>query len=153
MAKRKMRENQKPKNSRKTIRRLLSYVKKYWALLLVTLLCVLFSTASMIVGISLLEPVLDTFIIPFIGQQNPNLSKFIQVLVTMIVVYLIGAATSWLNNRIMLKISTSVLFKIRSELFEKLEKLPISFFDKYTHGELMSRFTNDTDASDLLYAK
>ena len=145
MPPRKMKSGQKPKNIGKTILRLLKYIAQYKYLLILSLFCVLFSTAAMVAGISLLQPVLDKFITPFIGQKNPDLSRFIYLIILMIGVYIVGALASWLNNRIMLHISTKTLYKIRVDLFEKLEKLPIKFFDSKTHGELMSRFTNDTD--------
>ncbi|MCR5698854.1 MAG: ABC transporter ATP-binding protein/permease [Treponemataceae bacterium] len=145
MPPRKMKPGQKPKNLGKTIVRLMKYIAQYKYLLILSLFCVLFSSAAMVAGISLLQPVLDNFITPYIGQKNPDLSKFIQLIILMIGVYIIGALASWLNNRIMLHISTKTLYKIRVDLFEKLEKLPIKFFDSKTHGELMSRFTNDTD--------
>ena len=136
---------QKPQNVGKTIKRIVKYLTEYKALLVAVIFCILFSSAAMIVGTGLLRPILNDYIVPFIGQQNPNLSKFVSILCTMIVVYIIGAVASYANNRIMVHISTKTLYKIRTELFSHLEKLPLRYFDTHTHGELMSRFTNDTD--------
>ena len=136
---------QKPQNVGKTIKRIVKYLTEYKALLAAVIFCILFSSAAMIVGTGLLRPILNDYIVPFIGQQNPDLSKFVSILCTMIVVYIIGAVASYVNNRIMVHISTKTLFKIRTELFSHLEKLPLRYFDTRTHGELMSRFTNDTD--------
>ena len=136
---------QKPKNVGKTIKRIINYLTEYKGLLALVVFCILFSSAAMIVGTGLLRPVLNNYIVPFIGQQHPNLTKFISLLCVMIVVYVIGALASYANSRIMLHISTKTLFKIRTELFSHLEKLPLKYFDTHTHGELMSRFTNDTD--------
>ena len=136
---------QKPQNVGKTIKRIVKYLSEYKGLLVAVVFCILFSSAAMIVGTGLLRPVLNDYIVPFIGHENPNLSKFISLLCVMIVVYVIGAIASYANNRIMLHISTKTLFKIRTELFSHLEKLPLRYFDTHTHGELMSRFTNDTD--------
>ena len=136
---------QKPQNVGKTIKRIVKYLTEYKALLVAVIFCILFSSAAMIVGTGLLRPILNDYIVPFIGQQNPDLSKFVSILCTMIVVYIIGAVASYANNRIMVHISTKTLYKIRTELFSHLEKLPLRYFDTHTHGELMSRFTNDTD--------
>ena len=136
---------QKPQNVGKTIKRIVKYLSEYKGLLVAVVFCILFSSAAMIVGTGLLRPVLNDYIVPFIGHENPNLTKFISLLCVMIVVYVIGAIASYANNRIMLHISTKTLFKIRTELFSHLEKLPLRYFDTHTHGELMSRFTNDTD--------
>ena len=136
---------QKPQNVGKTIKRIINYLTEYKGLLVAVVFCILFSSAAMIVGTGLLRPVLNDYIVPFIGQENPNLTKFITLLCVMIVVYVVGAVASYANSRIMLHISTKTLFKIRTELFSHLEKLPLKYFDTHTHGELMSRFTNDTD--------
>ncbi|MBQ4555633.1 MAG: ABC transporter ATP-binding protein [Spirochaetaceae bacterium] len=136
---------QKPQNVGKTIKRIINYLTEYKGLLVAVVFCILFSSAAMIVGTGLLRPILNDYIVPFIGQENPNLTKFITLLCVMIVVYVVGAVASYANSRIMLHISTKTLFKIRTELFSHLEKLPLKYFDTHTHGELMSRFTNDTD--------
>lgn len=136
---------QKPQNVGKTIKRIVKYLTEYKALLVAVIFCILFSSAAMIVGTGLLRPLLNDYIVPFIGQENPNLTKFATILCVMIVVYIVGALASYANSRIMLHISTRTLYKIRTELFSHLEKLPLRYFDTHTHGELMSRFTNDTD--------
>lgn len=136
---------QKPQNVGKTIKRIVKYLTEYKALLVAVIFCILFSSGAMIVGTGLLRPLLNDYIVPFIGQENPNLTKFATILCVMIVVYIVGALASYANSRIMLHISTRTLYKIRTELFSHLEKLPLRYFDTHTHGELMSRFTNDTD--------
>lgn len=136
---------QKPQNVGKTIKRIVKYLTEYKALLVAVIFCILFSSGAMIVGTGLLRPILNDYIVPFIGQENPNLTKFATILCVMIVVYIVGALASYANSRIMLHISTRTLYKIRTELFSHLEKLPLRYFDTHTHGELMSRFTNDTD--------
>ena len=136
---------QKPKNTKQVIKRIISYMGEYKKFFALVMLCIIISSGAMIVGTYLLRPVLNDYIIPFIGKENPDLSGFISILVIMAVVYIAGAFAGWVNNRIMMHISTRTLYRVRTDLFERLEKLPISYFDKNTHGELMSRFTNDTD--------
>ncbi len=141
----------KPKNVKQTVLRILSYIKGYRLLMLFAILCIIFSSAASIAGTYFLKPLINNFILPFIGQENPDLSEFITALSVMGLIYLLGAAASYISSRIMLTISTGALFKIRTELFNKMQSLPIGFFDSHTHGELMSRFTSDTDTlRDLL---
>ena len=135
----------KPKNTAKTIGRLLKYIGQNKALLIIVFICILISSASTVAGTYLLKPIINNYILPLVGSQNPDLSKFLSLLGIMGIIYLLGALATYVNNRIMLQISTKTLFKIRTELFEHMEKLPISYFDKKTHGELMSLYTNDTD--------
>ena len=141
----------KPKNIKQTVLRILSYIKGYRLLMLFAVVCIIFSAAASIAGTYFLKPLINNYILPFIGQQNPDLSEFITALSVMGLIYLLGAAASYTSSRIMLVISTGALFKIRTELFNKMQALPIGFFDTHTHGELMSRFTSDTDTlRDLL---
>ncbi|MCR4789841.1 MAG: ABC transporter ATP-binding protein/permease [Treponemataceae bacterium] len=137
---------QKPKNAGKTLRRIFSYMGKYKFLLLLSLFCIIISSGAMVLGTYLLKPVLNEYIIPFIGQKNPDLTSFVRLVFIMIAVFLFASFASWANNRIMVHVCNNTLFKIRYDLFSHLEKLPLKYFDAHTHGELMSRFTNDTDA-------
>ncbi len=139
------RPTQKPKNVKKTIKRLLSYMGEYKGLLVLVFFCIIFSSGAMIVGTTLLKPVLNDYIIPLIGQEHPDLSRFVVLLIVMACVYIFGSLVSYANNRIMLHISSRTLYRVRVELFNHMETLPLKYFDTHTHGELMSRFTNDTD--------
>lgn len=136
---------QKPKNAGKTIRRLLGYLAQYKILLAFVCFCIILSSGASIASSYFLQPILNNYIIPFIGQENPDLSGFISMLITMLCIFAVGAIANWAFIRIMLHISSKTLYRIRTDLFNHLEKLPLRYFDTHTHGELMSRFTNDTD--------
>ncbi|MCQ2583524.1 MAG: ABC transporter ATP-binding protein/permease [Treponema sp.] len=136
----------KPKDAKKTISRILKYMGTYKILWIFVFLCVVVSSGVNVVASYLIKPALNDFIIPLIGQKNPDFSGFIKLLIAVLSLFILGVFTNWANSRIMIKISTNLLFNIRTELFKRLEKLPIRYYDAHTHGELMSRFTNDTDA-------
>ena len=135
----------KPKNAKKTISRLMQYMGSYKYSWILVFICVLLSSGASVLGSYMIKPALNDYIIPLIGKQNPDFSGFLKLLVGVLCLFLVGVLASWINNRLMLHISTNLLFKVRVDLFSKLEKLPIKFYDSHTHGELMSRFTNDTD--------
>ena len=135
----------KPKNAKKTISRLMQYMGSYKYSWILVFICVLLSSGASVLGSYMIKPALNDYIIPLIGKQNPDFSGFFKLLVGVFCLFLVGVLASWINNRLMLHISTNLLFKVRIDLFSKLEKLPIKFYDSHTHGELMSRFTNDTD--------
>jgi len=135
----------KPKNAKGTIKRILGYMGRFKSLWILVLLCVLISSGTGVVGGYLIKPALNNYIIPMIGQANPDFAGFARLLLAVLAMFLFGTLASYCNSRLMLYISTNLLFTIRCELFSKLEKLPIKFYDAHTHGELMSRFTNDTD--------
>ncbi len=135
----------KPKNAKKTISRLISYMGKFKALWILVLLCVLISSGAGVIGSYLIKPALNKYIIPFIGQTSHDFTGFAHLLLGVMGMFLVGVIASWCNQRLMMYISTHLLYNVRCDLFNKLEKLPIRFYDAHTHGELMSRFTNDTD--------
>jgi len=136
----------KPKNAKKTIGRILQYMGKFKALWLVVFLCVIVSSGASVIGTYLIKPALNNYIIPLIGQQHPDFSGFAKLLIGVLCLFGVGVFASWCNSRLMIYISTNLLYNVRCDLFTRLEKLPIKYYDAHTHGELMSRFTNDTDA-------
>ncbi|AEE17212.1 ABC transporter ATP-binding protein [Treponema brennaborense] len=135
----------KPQHIGKTVGRLFSYMGKYKLLLIPVVICVLLNSGAMIAGTYLLRPALNDYIIPLIGQQHPDLSEFIGLLSVMALIFAAGAVAGYVNNRIMLTVATGTLFRIRTEMFEHMETLPLKYFDTRTHGEIMSLYTNDTD--------
>ena len=135
----------KPKHVRTTLKRLASYMGRYKALWIAVFILIAVNAGSSVVSSYAIKPALNDYIIPLIGKQNPDLIKFIKMLALVFAIFAAGSFASWGSSRIMLHISSDVLFRIRSDLFEKLETLPIKYYDTRTHGEIMSRFTNDID--------
>ncbi len=135
----------KPKNTGKTIGRILSYMGKFKSLWILVFLCVICSSLAGVFGNYMIRPAINDYILPFIGQKDADLRGFMMLLVRVMAVFCVGAFSTWANSRLMLYISTKVLYRIRVDLFERLEQLPVKYYDQHTHGELMSRFTNDTD--------
>ena len=138
---------EKPKNAFGTLCRVFSYLSKSRALIALFFLCVIISAGTQVLGGYMLRPIIDEGIAPLIGdgENKAKLLNFVMMLFRMGLVYALGALAAWSYSRIMLGVSTKALFRIRSELFCSMEKLPIRFFDTHTHGELMSLYTNDVD--------
>ena len=134
----------KPKNAGKTIKRLLSYVAKSKGLLAIVVLMVVISAGANIAGTAFLTPIVDE-IGRLLSVGSDDMSKLIGYLVVLGVIYVIGVAAQYGQSRIMLNISQKTLNLLRKDLFDHLQDLPIKYFDTHTHGELMSRFTNDVD--------
>lgn len=135
----------RPEHAKKTVGRIFQYMGKYKPLWLVVFLCSLIGAGVGVAGAYFIKPALNNYIIPFIGQQNVDLSEFGKLLLGVLLMFVVGVIAGWCNSRITVYISTNLLYKMRNDLFTKLERLPIKFFDSHTHGELMSRFTNDID--------
>ena len=141
----KMRGTQKPKNTKKTILRLFSYMGKFKSLWIFVFLFVMLSACAEVAGAYMLKPALNDYIMPFIGQAHPNVAGFVRLVLTMVVVYVVGALCAYGSERILVFISTRTLCNIRKDLFHHMERLPLRYYDSHLHGVLMSLYTNDTD--------
>ncbi len=135
----------KPKNTKKTISRILEYLSPYKARLVLVMIGILFSALAGVAGTYMLKPILNEYIVPFAATGSAELDGFLRMIVLLLCIYLIGALSSYMYSRLMLSISTGMLCRIREDLFDHMEDLPIRYFDTHTHGELMSRYTSDTD--------
>lgn len=129
----------------KTLKRLFSYMKEYKIQLIFVIICILLSAIASAVSSPFLQSLIDDYITPLLGSSSPVFSGLIKALVVIGVVYLIGVLSSLIYNRIMVTIAQGTLKKIRDEMFEKMQRLPIRAFDTRTHGDIMSLYTNDTD--------
>ncbi len=143
----------KPKNTKQTALRLFSYFGEYKFRLAAVIICVILSSAANVYGTYMLKPIIDDYIVPLIGQQNPKIGGFLVNILLLLGAYIIGALSSWLYNRIMVTISSGVLYNIRNDLFVHMQKLPIKYFDTHTHGDIMSRYTNDADAIRMMMSQ
>ena len=135
----------KPENTFGTLKRIFSYMHGFRIQFIFVVIAILISSGAGIAGNYLLKPIIDN-IEDALKTGDWKYGKFIGILMTMVIIYACGALSSFLYMRLMMKISTTTLMRIRNDLFCKMEMLPIRFFDKHTHGELMSLYTNDTDA-------
>lgn len=134
----------KPKNTGKTVKRLLSYVAKSKGLLALVVLMVIISAGANVAGTYLLAPIVDE-IGNLLSTGSRDMSKLIGYLAVLATIYLLGVAAQYSQSRIMLNVSQKTLNILRKDLFDHLQELPIKYFDTHNHGELMSRFTNDVD--------
>lgn len=141
----KMKGAQRPKNTRKTILRLVSYMGRFKALWIFVFLFVILSALAEVAGAYLLKPALNDYIMPLIGHESPELGGLLRLVVMMIVIYAAGALSSYGSERVLLFISTRTLCSIRKDLFHHMERLPLRYYDTHLHGVLMSLYTNDTD--------
>ena len=130
---------QKPKNTRATLAKRMAYLGRYKALLAVVIVLLCVSAACTVGGSYLIKPLINDYILP---GDFPGLAR---MLCLMAAVYVTGAVCSFGYARIMVHISQTCVAKIRADLFERTQKLPLKYFDTHTHGELMSRYTNDIE--------
>ena len=137
----------KPKNQAKTLKRLLSYLSgKYKILLVLVIICIIIGTVAQVASSLFLKTLIDDYIEPLIGSPNPVFTGLFHAIIVMCFIYLAGIVSTWFYCRMMVVISQGILKQIRDEMFAHMQKLPIRYFDTHTHGDIMSRYTNDTDS-------
>ena len=134
----------KPRNTMKTFRRLFGYLWHYPVQLIIIVLSLLFSSGAAVLGTYMLKPLFNSIAALFNAGASSMLPMLSQVL-TLALIYVLGALGTFLSNRLILNVSTDILERVRCEMFTNLQKLPLRYFDTRTHGEIMSLFSNDTD--------
>ena len=135
---------QKPKNVGKTVKRLMGYLTQSKLPLVAVLCCLALSTLASVGGSYLLRPISNLVVDPDRTVQE-KVSGLLALLAGMAVIYVLGAAASYFQSFTMIRLAQKGVNRLRRDLFEKLQSLPLNYFDQHTHGELMSRFTNDAD--------
>ena len=130
---------QKPKDLRSTLGKLMRYLAPYQAHLTLVAVLLVVSSGCTVAGSYLLKPLIDDYILP------ADFAGLARMLCVMAVIYLTGAACSYGYARIMVRVSQTATARIREDLFSKMQRLPLKYFDTHTHGELMSRYTNDIE--------
>lgn len=127
------------------LKRLFSYMKEYKRQLVFVIICILLSAVASAASSVFLQTLIDDYIVPLLGTDNPVFGGLIKALITIGIIYMIGVISSLLYSRAMVTVAQGTLKKIRDDMFEKMQLLPIRIFDTRTHGDIMSLYTNDTD--------
>ena len=135
----------KLKDPGKVIKRLLSYFKDYKLRFVIVLICIVISAGAGAFSAMFIQILIDNYIVPLMGQQNPDFTGLLIMILTVGGILLTGALAGLAYNRMMVDISQGIQKKIRDELFAHMQTLPIRYFDTHSHGDIMSRYTNDID--------
>jgi len=135
----------KPKNASATINRLLSYIGKDKYKILFVFACVLGGSLTNLAGSYILRPIINN-LVSADQTAAEKVSNLITGILIMAGIYLVGVECVYLQQKIMIGVSQNALVKIREELFRRIQRLPLKYHDTHTHGDIMSRFTNDLDA-------
>lgn len=141
---RRLSDGAKPKDMAKTIRRLFSYLDADRTKMGIAFVCVAANTVCTLAGSYMLRPIINTYIAPLDGSRG-SLSGLFRALAVLALVYLCGVGANYFQARVMLSVAQNALQKVRDDLFVKMQKLPVRFYDTHTNGDLMSRYTNDVD--------
>ncbi len=129
-----------------TVKRLMGYIfKDHKVQFIIVLICIIITALTGVASSLFLQTLIDDYIEPLLLETNPNLNGLLKAIIFMAGIYIVGILSSLIYTQMMVKVAQSTLKDIRDDMFEKMQRLPIKYFDTHTHGDLMSRYTNDTD--------
>lgn len=120
-------------------------LKDYWAAGVIVLICIVVSVLASVQGTMFTRTLIDDYIVPLIGQQNPDFSGLVAAITRVACFYAVGVIAAYAQARIMVVITQGMLRNFRDAMFVHMESLPIRYFDSHPHGDIMSLYTNDTD--------
>ena len=135
------------RQQRTTLRRLFGFVMHHYkGFIAIVLLCIVVSSVTSLVSSLFTRTLIDDYVVPLTQADNPEYASLLQALFKLGLVLLFGVVCSYAYNRLMIEVSQGTMLRLRKQLFQHMEKLPISYFDTHPHGELMSVYTNDVDS-------
>ena len=135
------------KQKRQVMLRLMRFVLKHYKFSILTVLvCIVVSSITSLVSTLFTRTLIDDYIVPLTQVENPEYASLLQTLFKLGLVLLLGVIASYSYNRLMIRVSQGTMLRLRKAIFERMEQLPISYFDQHSHGELMSVYTNDVDS-------
>ena len=141
-----MRGGKKVENPGKLFVRLMSYVgKKYKIHCILVVVCIVVSALANVQGTLFMKTLIDEYIQPLIGKENPDYSQLLSAILRVATFYLAGIIAAFVQARLLMYVAQGTLKSIRIELFNHMESLPIKYFDTHAHGDIMSLYTNDVD--------
>lgn len=141
-------------NPFKILARLMSYISgKYKASFIVVVLCIIVSAIASVIGTLYIQRLIDDVITPLMKNPDPNFTLLKQVVTQMAIVFACGVAASFFYTRLMVGVSQGVQKEIRDKMFAHMQTLPVKFFDTHSHGDVMSRYTNDIDTLRQMFSQ
>ena len=133
------------KDPKKTLFRLLSYLKKHMVVMVLVILCILVAAYATITGSTALGKIVDDFILPMVAEGSVDFAPLGAFLMRVSLIFLLGIVATFLQNYLMVDVTQGIQRQVREEMFAKMQKLPIRYFDANTAGNIMSRYTSDID--------
>ena len=133
------------KDPKKTILRLLGYMRRYIPILVIVLLCICMNAYASTTGSAALGTLVDDYILPMVESGSTDFEPILRFLIRIGCIFALGIFCSWLYNFLMVGVAQGTQKTIRDEMFTKMQRLPIRYFDTNTAGNIMSRYTSDID--------
>ena len=135
------------KEQRAVIWRLAKYVlADYKFSILTVLVCIAITSVTTLTSTLFTRTLIDDYIVPLTEVAQPDYTPLLQTLFKLGLILFVGVVCSYLYNRLMINVSQGTMLRLRQRIFERMERLPINYFDQHSHGDMMSVYTNDVDS-------
>ena len=138
-------DGRKARNPKQTLQRLLGYMLKYWPILILVFVCIFVNAIASSQGSVALGRLVDDFILPMVANGSSDFAPVVSFLVELAVIYVIGIIASFLLNFLMVGVTQGIQKLIRDDMFARMQRLPLRYFDSNAAGDIMSRYTSDVD--------
>ena len=138
-------DGRKARDPKKTFFRLLSYLKKHTAVMIIVMLCILMGSYATVTGSTALGKLVDQFILPMVAEGSADFAPLSAFLMKILCIFILGILANFFQSYLMVGVTQGIQKTVRDEMFAKMQKLPIRYFDSNTAGNIMSRYTSDID--------
>ena len=138
-------DGRKARDPKKTFFRLLSYLKKHMAVMIIVMLCILMGSYATVTGSTALGKLVDQFILPMVAEGSTDFAPLSAFLMKILCIFILGILANFFQSYLMVGVTQGIQKTVRDEMFAKMQKLPIRYFDSNTAGNIMSRYTSDID--------
>ena len=146
-------DGRKAKAPKQTFLRLLGYLSKYKVTMCVVVVCIIFAALAQALSSSSLGTLVDDYIKPMLAQENPDFGPLIRFLIKMACIYFVGMISAFLQNYLMVPVTQGIQKDVRISMFRHMQNLPIRYFDTHPAGDIMSRYTSDTDTLRMMISQ
>ena len=146
-------DGRKAKAPKQTFLRLLGYLNKYKVTMCVVVVCIIFAALAQALSSSSLGTLVDDYIKPMLAQENPDFGPLIRFLIKMACIYFVGMISAFLQNYLMVPVTQGIQKDVRISMFRHMQNLPIRYFDTHPAGDIMSRYTSDTDTLRMMISQ
>lgn len=136
-----------------TVKRILGLMFRYKNKLILVAVCIILSACADVGSSIFMKELVDEYIVPMIGVENPNFGRLLAFVLSMACIYVIGIVSNYVYNRVMVSVCQGTLKTIRDSMFEHMQYLPVRYFDTNDFGDVMSLYTNDTDVLEQMIAQ
>ena len=133
------------RDAKGTLKRLLGYIGEYKIRFILVVVCIVIAASTTAISSLFIQSLIDDYIMPLLSQSTPDFSGLLRYMMKMAGIFICGVVSAFIYNRLMITIAQGILKKVRDDMFEHMQKLPIRYFDTHSHGDIMSHYTNDTD--------